>query len=196
MIITEGKDYREFDLFANYKPHEKQQAFHRSTARIKCCAAGVRGGKTYAGAREFIRKVYTDRTEKKGRLNYWIVAPTYALTDVAKEEIFDILGAEIEDPKTSPLVKSWNGSKLRLVLKGNIYIEFKSAEKPETLVARGLDGVWIDEAGRCAAVTWANLRARIADRQGWALFTTTPMGKNWFYEEVYKLGLIGSESKE
>ena len=196
MTVIEGKDYREFNLFAGYKPHEKQQAFHRSTARIKCCAAGVRGGKTYAGAREFIRKVYTDRAEKRGRLNYWVVAPTYALTDVAKEEIFDILGAEIEDPKTSPLVKSWNGSKLRLVLKGSIYIEFKSAEKPETLVARGLDGVWIDEAGRCAAVTWANLRARIADRQGWALFTTTPMGKNWFYEEVYKLGLVGSESKE
>jgi PBSX family phage terminase large subunit len=196
MRILEGSTYRAFDLFSTYEPHPKQLAFHGSTARIKCCAAGTRGGKTFAGAREFVRKVYADRAAKHGRLFYWIVAPDYSLTDVAREELFDILGADLADPTTSPLVKHWNGSKLRLVLYGDIYIEFKSAERPEKLVARGLNGCWIDEASRCPAVTWANVRARIADRRGWALLTTTPMGKNWFYNEVYVLGLRGSADRD
>ena len=28
------------------------------------------------------------------------------------------------------------------------------------------------------------------------MFTTTPDGKNWFYEEVYTLGLVGSENEQ
>jgi hypothetical protein len=64
-------------LFANYHPHAKQVPFHKSKARFKALAAGTRGGKTYACAREFIRKAYRDRAKKQGRLNYWIVAPDY-----------------------------------------------------------------------------------------------------------------------
>ena len=191
-----GSKVKTIDLFDGYVPHAKQLAFHASNARIKCCAAGTRGGKTYAGAREFLRKVYTDRAEKRGRLFYWVVAPDYNLTEVAKEEIFDLLGGDLDDPSDSPLVKKWNASKLRLTLYGDIRVEFKSAERPERLVARGVNGVWIDEAGRCPAVTWSNLRARIADKQGWALFTTTPMGKNWFYNEIFELGLKGSPKRE
>lgn len=176
-------------LFESYRPHSKQVPFHKSKARFKALAAGTRGGKTYAAAREFMRKVYRGRTKKQGRLNYWIIAPDYSLTEVAREELADILGCENpEDMKSSPLVKKWNASKLRLWLHGNILIEFKSAERPEKLVARGLDGAWFDEASRCPQVAWANLRARLADRQGWCIFSTTPMGKNWFYNEVYRLG--------
>lgn len=176
-------------LFENYKPHSKQVPFHRSKARFKALAAGTRGGKTYACAREFLRRVYRDRANKKGRLNYWIIAPDYNLTEVAREELATILGCDNpEDMVSSPLVKKWNASKFRLWLHGNILIEFKSAERPERLVARGLDGAWFDEAARCPAVAWANLRARLADRRGWCLFGTTPMGKNWFYDEIYRLG--------
>jgi hypothetical protein len=176
-------------LFANYHPHAKQKPFHKSKARFKALAAGTRGGKTYACAREFIRRVYRDRAAKKGRLNYWIIAPDYNLTEVAREELADILGCDSpENMESSPLVKKWNASKLRLWLYGNILIEFKSAERPERLVARGLDGAWFDEAARCPQVAWANLRDRLADRQSWCLFGTTPMGKNWFYEEIYRLG--------
>lgn len=176
-------------LFKSYRPHENQKAFHKSKARFKVLAAGTRAGKTYGAAREFIKKVYADRVEKQGRLNYWIVAPDYNLTEVAREELADILGAENpEDMESSPLVKKFNKSKLRLWLHRNILIEFKSAERPEKLVARGLDGVWMDEAARCAEVAWSNIRARLADRQGWALFSSTPMGENWFYEQIYRLG--------
>lgn len=181
-------------LFENYRPHHKQAPFHKSRARFKALAAGTRSGKTHAAAREFVKKVYRDRAKKSGRLNYWIIAPDYGLTEVAKEELAEILGCENpEDLKSSPLVKKWNASKLKLWLHGNILIEFKSAERPEKLVARGLDGAWFDEAARCPQAAWANLRARLADRQGWCLFSTTPMGKNWFYDEIYRPGDIIDE---
>jgi len=189
MMMNNTEPKKEIHLFRDYKPHEKQKEFHKSKARFKALAAGVRAGKTYGAAREFIKKVYEDRAQKQGRLNYWIVAPDYNLTEVAREELADILGADNpEEMESSPLVKKFNRSKLRLWLYGNILIEFKSAERPEKLVARGLDGVWIDEAARCAEVTWSNIRSRLADRQGWALFSSTPMGKNWFYEQIFRLG--------
>jgi hypothetical protein len=95
-------------------------------------------------------------------------APCRATSEVAREELADILGCDSpESMESSPLVKKWNASKLRLWPYGNILIEFKSAERPERLVARGLDGAWFDEAARCPQVAWANLRARLADRQGW-----------------------------
>jgi len=176
-------------LFEDYRPHAKQIEFHESKARFKALAAGTRSGKTYGSARDFIKQIYEDRAKKKGRLNYWVVAPDYGLTEVAREEIADILGADNPDEmETSPLVLSYNKSKFKLQLHGRILIEFKSAERPEKLVARGLDGAWIDESARCAEVTWSNIRARLADRQGWALFSSTPMGKNWFYEQIYRLG--------
>lgn len=186
---TKKPDCLDIHLFESYRPHAKQVEFHKSKARFKALAAGTRAGKTYGSAREFIKRIYEDRVRKQGRLNYWVVAPDYNLTEVAREEIADILGCDDpEDMESSPLVKKFDKSKLKLWLHGKILIEFKSAERPEKLVARGLDGVWMDEAARCSVIAWANIRARLADRQGWAIFSSTPMGKNWFYEQIYRLG--------
>lgn len=178
-------------LFADYRPHAKQIEFHRSGRRFEVVAAGVRAGKTYAGAREFLRRVFHDRASKQGRLWYWVVAPIYDLLDVARQEIFDVLGGE-----DSPLIRKWEPSKNRLWLHGNIRIDFKSADRPERLVSASLDGFWMDEAARCPAAAWPNLRARVADKQGWGIFTTSPMGMNWFYEEVVRRGLPDDEKAD
>lgn len=184
-------------LFAGYKPHRPQRDFHKSGKRFLNLAAGVRAGKTFAAAREAMKRIFQDQETKpehiKGRaLKYWIVAPTFDLTDVAQEEVFAILKYQPGD-KAHKLVERWNASKRILVLRARtgrprVILQFKSADNPERLVSVGLDGLWIDEAARCSEVAWANLRARIADRQGWVIFSTTPMGKNWYYQEVYRRG--------
>lgn len=184
-------------LFATYRPHKAQREFHASGKRFLNLAAGTRAGKTFAAAREFVKRVFQDQAHKpehiRGRaLKYWVVAPTFDLCDVAQEELFSILGYTPGD-KTHKLVAKWNASKRILLLRARkgrpaVLVQFKSADNPERLVSVGLDGLWIDEAARCSEIAWANLRARIADRQGWVIFSTTPMGKNWYYHEVYRRG--------
>lgn len=186
-------------LFQKYRPHAEQQKFHKSKARFKALTAGVRAGKTYGAAREFIRKIRADRKRKKGILKYWVVAPTFELADVALKEIATILngGREALAPVSpSRLVKSWNASKRILVLKGgNVVIKFKSGHDPRKLVAEGLDGLWMDEPARMKPEAWRGaLRQRLSDRVGWTIFSTTPLGtNNWYYTDIYQRGNPDSE---
>lgn len=203
-------------LFDGYEPHAKQLELHRCAASRVVIVAGRRSGKTYAVAREFLRRVFLDLAAAQARgdkwtaptyrtrsgprlrigsqtkplLHYWIVAPTYDLTDMAAREVFSVLGGEL-----GPLVLKYNANSRALWLKGGILIEFKSAEDPKTLVSVGLNGLWLEEAARCKATVWReNLRATVSDRQGWVIFTTTPLGQNWFYHEVWSLTDKGNDA--
>lgn len=168
--------------FSGYKPHAGQAAFHRLACRFAILLAGVRAGKTYAAAREFLRRVFADRHRKDGPLHYWCVAPTYGIGKVQLRELFSALGGE-----TGELVASWRKTDRELRLVGDILIEFKTAERPENLVGVGLDGLWIDEAARLKPEAWlGGLRMRLSDHRGWTIFSTTPLGRNWFYYEVIR----------
>lgn len=176
-------------LHPGYVPHAHQLRGHNSNARFLCFAAGVRGGKSKGAGVEFVRRVYRDVQAGKGvrvtgrgrrrrpRLHYWVVAP---IGDLLKEPIryvFDALPPE--------LIDVYYESDKSLWLKGDVLIEFKSAENPLHLVSVGLDGLWIDEAARLKADAWrGQLRQRLSDRRGWCLFSTTPLGRNWLYEDI------------
>lgn len=203
------------DLFAGYEPHAKQIALHRCAAPRVVIVAGRRSGKTYGVAREFMRRVFLDlataqlsgaewiaptvRTPRGAKLrigphtkpliHYWVVAPTYDLTDMAAREIFEIIGGE-----QGPLVLKYNAASRSLWIKGGILIEFKSAVDPKTLVSVGLNGLWVEEAARLKSTVWReNLRATLSDRKGWALFSTTPLGQNWFYRDIWQLTDKGTD---
>lgn len=191
-------------LFKKYKPHEKQVEFHKSDARFKNLCAGVRSGKTYAAAREFIKKIRKDaKTKNKKNFLYWAVAPNHVIGQTQREEVFKVLtepyGLNFEDVRKSPLVRYWNENQKLLGLvftvdykgrkvKKYIRIKFKSAEKPESLVSDTVDGTWIDEAARLKPAAWPNIRARGTTTKGWVIFSTTPYGRNWYYEQVYLMG--------
>lgn len=71
----------------------------------------------------------------------------------------------------------------RVELPGGGSVTVKSAHDPGSLVAVGLDGVVLDEAARIAPEAWyESLRPTLSDRQGWALFISTPKGHNWYYD--------------
>lgn len=194
-------------LLSDYRPHAAQVLFHRSSARIKALNAGRRGGKTHAAAREFCYRVFgVDlprarresppwvapaklTVETKPLLHYWCVAPTYTLGAYQRREIFDILGGP-----DSPMVLKWNRADATLWCVGGVLIEFKSANNPLRLVGAGLHGMWIDEAARVKAGTWDdNLYPTLSDKQGWSIMSSTPMGKNWFYEDVWQRTQWGTE---
>lgn len=171
-------------LFKDYRPHAGQRRLHAGATRFVSVCAGVRSGKTHGVAREFLRRIYADRFWKSGSLHYWAVAPTHDLTGVQQREILEVLGAS-----KGGLVTALRKSERQLELKSDILIEFKSAHRPERLVGVGLDGLWIDEAARIDNEAWkGQLRMRLSDRLGWGLFSTTPLSRNWFYNEIWQRG--------
>jgi hypothetical protein len=66
-------------------------------------------------------------------------------------------------------------------------IECRSEENPDQLIGEGLDLVILAEAARLKERTWHQyIRPALADRQGRALFSSTPRGFNWFYNFYLK----------
>lgn len=197
-------------LFASYRPHRAQIALHKARRkRFVAVCAGRRSGKTWAIGHEFIARIFLDLANRPRRawydpphlgkrhlgaevqpsLRYWCVAPTYRLGMLQQAVIFAVLGGLDSD-----LIIDWDSSKGRLWLVGGALIEFRSADKSKLLVGESLDGLWVDEAARLKADAWSdNLFANLSDREGWALLSTTPLGFNWFYDEVWAKTQYGRE---
>jgi len=70
-----------------------------------------------------------------------------------------------------------------ILLKNGTYIFAKSGDNPESLRGEGLNGVVLDEAAFLKREVWEqSIRPALADKLGWAVFISTPKGKNYLYE--------------
>ena len=152
----------------NAHPHEGQRAVHANPARFKVLSAGRRWGKTRLGVLECF-----DVATRGGRA--WWVAPTYKVSEVGWRPIKRLA------PRT--------GGELRRVDRQAVWpnggeITVRSADEPDSLRGDGLDLVVIDEAAHLRKFdeVWAQaLRPALSDRQGKAMFISTPKGHNHFY---------------
>jgi hypothetical protein len=81
-------------------------------------------------------------------------------------------------------IKSKNESDLKLELVNGSVIELKGTENATALRGRSLSGVVLDEAAFMDKAVWFEvIRPALADKQGWALFISTPDGTaSWFYD--------------
>lgn len=173
-----------------YVPHEGQIEVLESTARNQVVAAGRRFGKSDLGGHRLVTECFmtyylrNQLKEEGKRREFWIVGPEY--TDSEKE--FRVLWNNLERLKI-PLDRpgSYNdplGGNMHLSAWGGTFqVHAKSAKHPETLVGEGLNGVVLAEAAKLKEKVWTKfIRPMLADFEGWSLMTSTPEGKNWFYE--------------
>jgi hypothetical protein len=81
-------------------------------------------------------------------------------------------------------IKAKNETDLKIELVNGSTIELKGTENAMALRGRSLAGVVLDEAAFMDAEVWFEvIRPALADKQGWALFISTPDGTaSWFYE--------------
>lgn len=174
----------------------------KSKARFVVMVAGTRGGKSRTAAKKFFARILRDHLnpnvkcripsgvgkDRRPRLHYWVVAPTADLLKEPKRYLFETIPPEAYLDPLRPI-----NHENQMWLKGDILIEFRSADNPFRLVSVGLNGMWLDEAARIKAEAWVgNLYGRLTDFDGWALFSSTPLGQNWLYEELYLRGLQSS----
>jgi len=168
--------------YINYKPHSKQIPIHKSNTRFRFLCSGRRFGKSMLASREAVFAI----TESNQR--GWIVAPNYELTKKVFREVFIILNRFF-----SPLIEYQSESRQYIKLKNGSELIGKSADNPVSLLGEGLNFLIMDEAASIKQHVWEEyLRPTLADKQGWALFISTPKGRNWFYEEFIR----GQDSEE
>jgi hypothetical protein len=173
-----------------YSPHRAQIPVHQSSARNKVIAGGRRVGKSELGAGELdveavkARFMLRQLEETGKRREFWIVGPEY--TDAEKEfrKHYDAL-KRVDAPFDKPgTYYDPHAGDLQLSMYGGKYLVLgKSAKHPERLVGEGINGVIMAEAAKQRERTWTKfIRPMLADFKGWSLHSSTPEGKNWFYE--------------
>lgn len=173
-----------------YSPHAAQRAFHKSGKRNRVAACGRRFGKSELGAAELdveaikTRFILKQLEEAGQRREFWIVGPNY--TDAEKEfrkhyNAMKKIDAPFDKPGTYYDAHSGD---MQLSMYGGKYLVLgKSAAHPERLVGEGLSGVIMAEAAKQKERTWTKyIRPTLADFKGWSIHTSTPEGKNWFYD--------------
>lgn len=173
-----------------FEPHPGQSQIAHSKARHRVAACGRRFGKSFVGGHELTVEAMKARImlpqleASDKRREFWIVGPNY--TDAEKEfrvHYNDLvkLGAPFDKPGT---YNNPHDGDMQISLYGGKFIVIaKSAQYPERLVGEGLNGVIMAEAAKQRERTWTKfIRPMLADFNGWSLHTSTPEGRNWFYE--------------
>lgn len=161
-----------------YTPSNKWREILTDPARYKVVCMGRRSGKSTAA----INLAFETCLKKKGA-RVWIVGPTYA-------QVRDIywLDEKMKEYILPIAVNKRNISELRIEFKkeyGGGVIQFKGADRPDTLVGVGLDLLICDEVAkwRYWKIAWEqNLAPTIKDKGGKVLFCSTPQGYDHFYE--------------
>ena len=184
-VLDKGALYREI----GWKPHRGQARVVASPARNRVVSAGRRFGKSDMGGHELLPEAFLTHSmlpmlEDTGkRREFWIVGPEYSDSEKEFRVLWNEmsrLGIPFDKPGSynSPL----DGNMHISAFKGRFQVHAKSAKYPDTLVGEGLSGVIMAEAAKLKERVWTKfVRPTLADYLGWALLTSTPEGKNWFY---------------
>lgn len=188
--MTIGVSMAEVFKSVNYTPHPGQIPIFLDDHRFKVVSCGRRFGKSDMGGHELLpeafvayyRKAELEDTGK--RMEYWIVGPQYSDAEKEFRVLYDALkklGVPFDRPGTynDPI-----GGNMHISLwDGKFQVHGKSAQHPETLVGEGLHGTLVVEAAKVRERVWTKfIRPTLNDFQGWALLSSTPEGKNWFYD--------------
>lgn len=155
-----------------YAPRPLQAELHARLRRFNVLVAHRRFGKTVFCVNELIARAAAS-TLPEPRFGY--VAPLLVQAkDIAwtylKRFTAPIPGIEVRE--TELWVELPNGARIRLY----------GADNADRLRGLYFDGVVLDEYAQMSPHVWPEIvRPMLADRQGWALFIGTPMGRNHFH---------------
>jgi hypothetical protein len=175
----------------DWNPHQGQVDVLNSHARHKVWCAGRRTGKSELGGHRLLPEaIYArsvaDEWRKKGkRREFWIVGDEYVTADKEFRVIWNLV-KHLGIPMDSGSHHSIDGrSQGVLSLWDNAFmVTTQSAKYPENLVGEALCGVLMVEAAKSKPSTWQKyVRPMLNDYGGWSLHTSTPEGKNHFWEK-------------
>lgn len=138
--------------------------------RFQVIAAGRRCGKSrYVAWRLLLTALNNDPGE------VWYVGLTQGNARDVMWGLLHELGRDV--------IKSSHVNNLQITLVNDRKISLKGSDRPETMRGSSLKFVALDEAAFMKPYVWEEiLRPALSDRQGDAVFISTPEGRNWFYD--------------
>lgn len=146
-----------------------QQVVADHPARFKVVVKGRRWGGSWFATYYALGRAMAGRRA-------WIVAPIYRQS----EENFNLMRSVANQlPKGLVTVKL---SDLLLEFPGGGSVQCKSGDYPDHLRGAGLDLLVLDEAAFLSPAVWNAAAPALMDRRGAALFSSSPNGRNWFWE--------------
>ena len=168
-----------------YTPHPAQALIHdASDRRFRIVCTGRRFGKTLLLAAELL-----DRGAHETPGTFGWVAPTYNVAQRGVEAFREISTGIISVTGRSPCRIDFKGPRASVPS----CVWFLSADNAEAIRGYGFQGLVIDEAASIPEQVWHYvLRPTISQTLGWAVFVSTPKGRNWFYD-LYTRGQDPSE---
>lgn len=169
-------------LLTKYQPHEAQLAFHYAIEhlyRFVALISGIRGGKTFSGAREATKQAWNS----KGKGVYGIIAPTYNMLDRTTWQEFK--------EAARPLIAQENDTKKVITLKNGRRVHGHSAENPDRIRNETFCGFWCDEARemRSFGVLWKVLQGRVLSTGGKGFITTSPNS----YDDIHDIFIANKQ---
>ena len=153
---------------------------YKSPERFRVLASGRRFGKSFLAAIEIIKYA----TKKPGAV-IWYLAPTYKM---AERILWVILKRAIPEQ----WIAKKNETKLSILLINGSLISLCGAESYDSLRGSGIDFVVLDEFAFMKPAVWSQaIRPALSDkeREGHALFISSPDGLNHFYD-FYQRGIL------
>lgn len=150
---------------------QREIAEHPARFKVVCC--GRRWGKTLLGV------VLCLLTALPGGRTWW-VGPHYK---EAKEgwNVLVTLARQIPSLPNQRPVRILKGEQMVVFPSGGS-VQVRTAIDPQSLRGAGLDGIVFDEAAFMQELAWTTARPALSDRQGWAVFISTPNYLNWFFD--------------
>jgi hypothetical protein len=175
--------------------HEGHSAVLTDEARFKVLSCGRRWGKT------LLTSLMALAVLMQMNRRVWIVAPDYSLCEKVFRELYSILVTQLKIIRPGKP----GGGRARNQ-KGDYYLETpwgsvleaKSMENPDSLAGEANDLVIVDEAALQSNLDdiWTQMiQPTLMDKEGSAIFISTPRGKNGFYK-LYLLGEQGRKQRD
>lgn len=160
-----------------YDPRWQFLPLHNRDKRWAVLNTHRRAGKTVALVNDLI---YGAITNQKYKPQYAYIAPTYSQ---AKK----IAWVYLKDYAEKYMGKPPAEAELKITLKNEAVIYVLGADNADSLRGLYLDGTVLDEYALFRPSVFDQVvRPALSDRKGWAIFASTPRGKNLFYEVVKK----------
>lgn len=150
------------------KLHIAQLEIWNGLKRFTIVIAGRRFGKTLLGLLIILYWALSDKGV------YWWISPNYPIGNIAWRKAKNLV--------SKIPFKDINIVDRTITLPNKSIIVFKSADRPNSLRGEGLKGAVLDEVAFMEEEVWnQSIRPALVDKNGKALFLTTPKGKNWIY---------------
>lgn len=198
--LTAARYPHKFEWFMShgYMPHYWQSLFHamENAERDRLChyrilAAGRKGGKTMSAAWEVLYyalhpgQFHWDTKRQQSDKPLWVhVLCKTQKVGTASWRMFQ--EALTEAGLKANVDYKLNRAERTVEFPNGSLIEWKTAVDPQSLRGPGLDILWLDEAAFITSDEAYNvIHPALMQKLGTVLCTTTPDGKNWFYEEFW-----------